>query len=95
MAKKILNTMDSGTFQEALNVIAMCIEGIFDQECLYSNLSIKEISDWLENLTQPYFEKIQEFFETMPKLKHKIVLNCGKCGNTTDYVIEGLSSFFE
>ena len=39
------------------------------------------------------FEKVQEFFETMPKLKKDITFTCGSCNEENEYSLEGLASF--
>jgi len=37
---------------------------------------------------------LQKFFETMPRLSHKIVVNNPETGKDNEIVIEGLASFF-
>jgi phosphotransferase system HPr-like phosphotransfer protein len=99
MAKKMLSSpkkakTGGSDITDALQSIAMCIESVFDDQSVYSNFQLKEISEWIEKLTQTQFAKIQEFFETMPKLAHDIEFYCPKCGYKESQHIEGLPNFF-
>jgi hypothetical protein len=40
------------------------------------------------------FEKIQNFFNTIPKIKKDINFKCGKCGYSENITIEGIQNFF-
>ena len=79
---------------EIFQRIAMCIESVFDSESVYSNFTIKEVSDWIEKLSQVQFLKLQAFFETMPKLEHDVQFKCPKCEYEEILHLEGLASFF-
>ena len=50
--------------------------------------------DFIENLSQPQYEKLSTFFETMPKLKHEVTWKCAGCGHEDKVLLEGLSNFF-
>jgi hypothetical protein len=78
------------------NVIADCIDFIYDSNEVYyaHDQSPQEIAQFLENLTTEQFDKIQSFFETMPKLTHDVEYNCPVCGKHHKVRIEGLQSFF-
>jgi DNA-directed RNA polymerase subunit M/transcription elongation factor TFIIS len=92
MAKFIAN---QGKSEDIFAAIALCVESVFDEESVYTNFSMKEVEEWLGDLTQQQFIKVQEqFFDTMPVLKHSVVFNCRKCGYQEPIVIEGFSSFF-
>ena len=41
------------------------------------------------------FEKIEKFFNNLPKLKETIEMDCSKCGFHHVIDVEGLESFFE
>tara|TARA_R100000426_G_scaffold11352_1_gene11789 strand:- start:624 stop:848 length:225 start_codon:yes stop_codon:yes gene_type:complete len=71
-----------------------CVDYIFDDETVYNEYSKNELRAFLENLNQAQFEKISNFFETMPKLKHEINFKCSKCGEMVTTEVEGLQSFF-
>ena len=50
--------------------------------------------EWVETLTTKQFEKVQKFYETMPKLSHTFTVKNPKTGVESDYTIEGLQNFF-
>ena len=88
--------------------VTRCIDYIYDAETTYpaKDHSKEELLTFVESLTDDYFKQITNFFETIPALKHKAVLNCtnkvkrkGKeakvCNHKEDIELEGLASFFE
>lgn len=97
MAKQMIRektTTKNETVNDALATIAMSVESVFDENAIYNNFSQKEMQAWIESLTQPQFQKIQAFFETMPKLSHDVTFKCPKCGYSEDLHLEGLATFF-
>lgn len=54
----------------------------------------EEVMDFLNNLTSDQFEKIQKFFETMPRLKKEISYRCPVCSTEHTKTLEGIGSFF-
>ncbi len=73
-----------------------CIHQIIDGIETYeaNDLSEQEISDFLENLTQAQFAKIQSFFATMPRLKHVVSVTNPKTKKKGKVTLEGMQSFF-
>ena len=53
----------------------------------------KDLSDFIESMNTEQFEKLQNFFDTMPKLKHKVMVKNPNTGVESEVVIEGLQSF--
>lgn len=95
LARKIQNegrnTEDVG---QALDLIAACIESVFDSKDVFTEFNQNELVQWLETLTQQQFAEIQKFFDTIPRLKHTIHFCCPACGNEHDIIIEGIQNFF-
>jgi len=79
-----------------IDVIAGCVDQIFDGEEVYdsSTTSHKEFKEFIEGLTTVQFKKVQEFFETLPKLEHKFNITNPETGVESEYVINGLQNFF-
>jgi hypothetical protein len=77
-------------------VIAACLDKIFDTENTYdvASQSKQEVQDFIESLNKQQFDKIKQFFEKLPKLKHNVVFKCCKCGKDNDIILEGTESFF-
>ena len=55
---------------------------------------VKEIKEFLEQMNSVQFKEIETFFETMPKLSHKVKVTNPKTKVKSDVVLEGLASFF-
>jgi hypothetical protein len=81
----------------AFEVVIDSIEYIFDGEQYHyaSEVTRKELTDFIESLNQEQFGRLEEFFNNLPKLNKKIDLKCGKCGFDHAISMEGLESFFE
>ena len=107
MQSNIDSLKNANQVEKLFATIRLCIDYIYDAEKMYSNKdhTDAELTDFLESLTDPQFQKIAKFFETMPKLKHDVKLHCkaitsekGKkkttCGYKEDITLEGLQSFF-
>jgi predicted nucleic-acid-binding Zn-ribbon protein len=58
------------------------------------DVSKEELLSFIENLQQSSLEKIQKFFDTLPKIKKDVHFECKKCGYSEDITVEGLGSFF-
>ena len=54
----------------------------------------KEIKDFLEQMNSSQFKEIEKFFETMPKLSHKIKVTNPNTKVESEVVLEGLAKFF-
>lgn len=89
------NMSDSPSMDDVFKLAASCIGQVYDDEEVYDSFTTKEALEFLENLNSEQFAKIQEFFETMPKLQYTLPINNPKTGVTSEIVLEGLASFFE
>ena len=78
------------------NMIANSIEYIYDGEQFYyaKETSKEELLDFIEQLSQTQFEKIEKFFANLPKMKKKIGMTCSRCGFIHNMEVEGLDGFF-
>ena len=83
--------------EKIFEVMADSIDQIFDGEDIYddSTTSKKEKIEFVQNLTRQQFERIEEFFENIPKLTCKFSAVNPNTGVKSDYTVEGLSNFFE
>jgi len=80
----------------AFEMIINCIESIYDEENVYSksDYTLDELKEFVDGFTQDQFQKIENFFNTLPKMYKDINFNCEKCGYTEDIRLEGLADFF-
>ena len=81
---------------KSLNMITSCIEMIYDQEESWnaSDSTKQELEEFIEQLNSKQFKSIEKFFETMPKLSHKVKVTNPATGVESEVVLEGLASFF-
>ena len=81
--------------EEVFDLVAKCIDQVYDEEDFYGkgDYTTKELKEFILNLTQDQFKKIEFFFSTLPKLSKELKFRCS-CGYTEDIVLEGLSNFF-
>lgn len=81
----------------AMQMIAESIEYIYDGKQFYysKEVSVQELVEFVESLSQKQFEKIENFFRELPKLERKIEMTCSKCGFVHKFNLEGLENFFE
>lgn len=93
---KDLEGMDQADADSVFRVITSSIDLIYDGDELHyaKDQTREELQEFLENLTQEQFKKIQQFFETMPKLSKEVQYDCPVCKHHHEKVIEGLNSFF-
>ena len=76
------------------DLVAKCIKRVYVGEDDYTSDSIDESRKWVESLTNQQYDKIQQFFETMPTLRHVLKVKNPKTKVVNEVVLEGLSDFF-
>jgi|TARA_Y100000310_G_scaffold53807_1_gene49340 hypothetical protein len=89
-------SMSKATAVDAVSLVSDCIHQIIDgKEVFESNdLSKKELDEFVDNLTQAQFAKMNDFFSTMPKLKHIVNVTNPKTKKKGKVTLEGMQSFF-
>ena len=87
------------TASNMLDIISSCILQIYEKkgEKVYNSKdqTKKELTEFVESMNSSQFKKVQDFFETMPKLKHTVKVTNSKTKKTSDVTLTGLSDFFE
>jgi hypothetical protein len=78
------------------NLISESIEHIFDGDQFYYAHEAEpgEMLEFVEGLNQAQFEKVEHFFNNLPKLKETVEMTCSKCGFYHKIDVEGLENFF-
>jgi hypothetical protein len=79
-----------------IEVIIDCIESIYNgDEIFYAKEhSRQELEEFVMNLTKQQFDKIEEFFVSVPKFKHDVEFVCPACNAINKTTLEGTASFF-
>ena len=88
------NYSNMNEIDRIMDVIYDCVEYVYDADTVYEDFTKVELKDFIENLSKEQFERVVNFFNTMPKLSHEITFTCEKCNNTETVLVEGLQSFF-
>lgn len=93
---EISNLRANYNIETISNIIAACIETIYDAEEIYksSDSSIQERVEWLEQLNQEQYDKLEQFFNTAPYLNTSIEFDCKKCNHHNNILVEGIADFF-
>jgi len=84
---------EKSTVKMTFDIVQSCTVNIFDANDVYEDFSRKELQDFFEQLNTEQFDKIQKFFDEMPKLKHTVKVKNPNTGVESDIVLEGLQSF--
>ena len=81
---------------KSLSMITSCMDMIYNDEESWdaSESTNEELTEFIEQLNTKQFKQIEKFFETMPKLSHKVKVTNPKTGVESEVVLEGLASFF-
>ena len=75
-------------------LVSSCIDRVYNKGEDCGSFTAEEAHRWLETLTNDQFESIQNFFDTMPTLRHELTVTNPNTGVKTNTVIEGLVNFF-
>lgn len=89
-----MDVTQNTSMKAAFNMVSKCVKHVFDKDMVYSDFTEEELNDFLGKLDQKQFSKLINFFETIPKLKHKIKFKCSKCGDDIEYELNSLNDFF-
>jgi len=84
------------TINKSFEVIASCIDIVYTKDDSWSSSDVtkKEIVEWLQTMDSNQFKGIENFFETIPKLSHTLIVKNPKTEVESEVILEGLSSFF-
>jgi len=76
-------------------IIKNCIDIVHYKDETYNrvDLSNKELDEFFNSMTQAMFETVQEFFTSMPKLKHEIEVENPNTKVKSTILLEGLADF--
>ena len=81
---------------DTFDLVCSCIEEVFSEEESWaaSDCTKKELHEFLEQLDSSQFKKIEQFFETMPKLSHTLNVTNPNTKVVNKIKLEGLNAFF-
>ena len=81
--------------ERVFHVLNRCINEIHFGDDVYqrSDMTEKDIDEFVDQLTTEQFERLSDFFNSMPKLRHAIKVTNPKTKVKSEVVLEGLESF--
>jgi hypothetical protein len=81
---------------EAFAFLVECIESINDSNSVIFTKDVpeSEVIEFINDLSHAQVEKMDHFFDTMPKIELTLHFKCPKCQHTEEIVVSGLDSFF-
>jgi hypothetical protein len=87
---------ESVSVDETFDLITSCIDQVYNEEESWSasDCTKEELNEFLEQLDSNQFKKVESFFETMPKLSHKIEIKNPNTKVKSQVTLEGLNAFF-
>ena len=87
---------NENAMEQSFDLISSCIDKIYTEDEVWSTADVtkKELTEFLESMNSSQFKEIEKFFETMPKLSHKISVINPKTKVESEVILEGLASFF-
>lgn len=86
--------LKSGEDINEFDMVARCIESVYDDEEVYEPDDLDDAKTFLGSLSNQQFAKVAEFFSTMPTLSHTVTYTCKKCGQVDTIELKGVSDFF-
>ena len=83
--------------EDMFSLIKRCVGEIHHDEKIYNKVDIsdKELEEFIDSLTAEQFEKITDFFDTMPKVQHSVEVVNPNTKKKGEVVIEGIQNFFD
>lgn len=84
------------TIEKTFKLIGDCTDKVIDGETIHerADFNDKDLQEFYDGLETKQFQDVQNFFETMPKLKHTVEVVNPKTKKKSKITLEGLQSFF-
>ena len=81
--------------ERSFKILSNCIHEIHDGDKVYNAVDVtnEEINTFVEQMTTGQLQKVMDFFDTMPKLRHVIKVTNPNTKVKSEVVVEGLQSF--
>tara|TARA_B100000927_G_scaffold229927_1_gene189858 strand:- start:6953 stop:7669 length:717 start_codon:yes stop_codon:yes gene_type:complete len=82
--------------EDTFELIASCVDQVYSEEESWTqeDCTKQELVEFIEQLNSSQFKEIEKFFDTMPKLSHKVKVKNPNTKVESEIVLEGLNNFF-
>ena len=96
MAGAITGTGETNT-KFIFDIIRKSVAQVVEGETIHerTDFTDKDLDEFIESLNTKQFKDIQNFFETMPRLRHVVKFKNPKTKKLNKVTLEGMQSFFE
>ena len=95
--KELQPKAEASSAESTFAIMMSCIDTTVDSETdevfKLSDFTPEEVNEFVEGFTSATMASIQEFFETMPKMKYSIPYK-DSTGKDKSFTVEGMESFF-
>ena len=95
--EEVSNLNKDYTVENIYKTVVSCIEQIYDGDAVYltKDKTFAEVEEWVDDLTQDQYDKLEMFYKTTPSLISTIEFTCQKCQHNNKIKLEGIEDFFE
>ena len=86
---------DQANTDQAFALIRSCLREIVteDERIDLSEVSPKEVQEFLDSMNTEQFTEIRNFVDSIPKLTHDVDFTCKNCNHENKLTIEGIANF--
>ena len=93
----LMASEQENSIEGIFHILKSCVESIHFGDDIYNKADITpdELTEFIESLTQDQFATLQEFFDTMPKLRHEVEITNPNTKVKSTVTLEGLSDFLD
>jgi len=95
LLKDMKTIVGDTNIERSFKILSNCIHEIHDGDKVYNAVDVtnQEINTFVEQMTTGQLQKVMDFFDTMPKLRHVIKVTNPNTKVKSEVVVEGLQSF--
>ena len=92
-----MKSLQNSSTLELFKIINKCVKEVRHGENIYSgpDMTEKDLNDFFESMNAEQFDKVNQFFDTMPRLRHIVKIVNPKTKVESEILLEGLESFLE
>lgn len=88
--------MNGGVTDQTFDMVIKSLDAVLTEEeqMLFQDYKKEEIMEFINGLTTNQFQKVKDFIQEMPRLKHEVHFSCESCNHENKYTLEGIQDFF-
>jgi hypothetical protein len=92
---KVMSSEGGGT-EQMFNMVEICIDEIHNGDEIFNHVDISstDLEEFIDGMSSGHLEKVNKFFETMPKLFHVVKVKNPKTEVESEVTLQGFDDFF-